>query len=298
VKQWPYGVKVPELPHGHLAPAALRDRWALRTRRRPRQMGSNHGTRALSGGLTRRDAGPCGAVGTPEGLRCPTHRVADLLAAHFARGGWVMWPILATHAVMLALVVERGARIAAARRRHAAVEADVLRWIRGTGDLGDTLALRGLGRYPLGRVARAGLLHACCSLEQAKIAMDAACTQEVARLTRWTPLIRVLVSATVLLGLLGTILGLIGPHCPTADATSKAVALAKGISESMSCTAFALYAALVGLVAYGTMHAHTDRLAADLQAGTASIMQALRDVRRFMRLRDVRPMPPLRGYRD
>lgn len=211
-----------------------------------------------------------------------------------------MYVMAAVHVTMLGLLIERGVRVVLARRRHAAVEADVLRWIRGTADLGEVLALGGLNRYPIGRVARAGLIQAFISLDNAKAAMDTACYVELSRVARWTALIRALLNTTVLLGLFGTLTGLMVPFTCVAppDATSRAASLAKGISESLNCSSFGLYSALIGLLCYVVLRTHIDRFAADLEAGSASILEALRDIQRHMRLRDVHPMPPLYTYRD
>jgi biopolymer transport protein ExbB/TolQ len=78
----------------------------------------------------------------------------------------------------------------------------------------------------------------------------------------------------MLLGLLGTITGMIISFgaVADADASDKAVMLARGISEAMNCTAFGLLIAIPSLLLYAILQGKTQKLVDDINEGSVRVL--------------------------
>ena len=88
--------------------------------------------------------------------------------------------------------------------------------------------------------------------EEVQVAMDASVLRETPKLEGWTSFLAVFGNVSVLVGLLGTIIGLIRAFSGVseADAATKAAMLSKGISEALNCTAFGLLVAIIAIMGY------------------------------------------------
>src|SRR5262249_19655685 len=95
---------------------------------------------------------------------------------------------------------------------------------------------------PMTRILLAGLTKWSRPDEEVQAAMDEAALEELPLLEQRTGYLAMLSNLSTLIGLLGTIVGLINAFGGVAgvDPTTKASLLAKGISEAMNCTAFGL----------------------------------------------------------
>lgn len=92
--------------------------------------------------------------------------------------------------------------------------------------------------------------------------MDERLTAAISKLDRRTGFLAMFGNVATLLGLLGTITGMIHSFAAvaTASPTDRATMLSKGISEAMNCTAFGLIVAIPALVAYAVFQNRTDRI--------------------------------------
>ena len=110
--------------------------------------------------------------------------------------------------------------------------------------------------HPLAEVLRAGLLKADKSDREVQRSMEEAMIRHTPKVTKRTNYLAMLANVATLLGLLGTIQGLI--HCfasvASASAAEKQVALANGISVAMFTTFSGLIIAIPCLVAYTVLH--------------------------------------------
>ena len=82
------------------------------------------------------------------------------LTLSIAEGGWIMYVLIALHAVTWAVVLERLGTLTMARGRNQGVADAVAERLMRTGDAADSLRLQGLRRSAVGAVAYAGLLNA------------------------------------------------------------------------------------------------------------------------------------------
>ena len=127
---------------------------------------------------------------------------------------------------------------------------------------------------PLGRIVKAGLLKVNHEDEVVQSAMDEAALNEIPKLEKRTGFLPMFSNMATLMGLLGTIIGLITSFAAVsdADASTKATLLSKGISEAMNCTAFGLIVAIPALLAYAALQSRTQRVIDDINASAVNIV--------------------------
>lgn len=113
--------------------------------------------------------------------------------------------------------------------------------------------------------------------EELQARMDERLTTEIAKIDRRTAFLAMFGNVATLLGLLGTISGMIQSFAAVANASpaDRATLLSKGIAEAMNCTAFGLIVAIPALVAYAIFQNRTDRLVSALSEGTTQIYHDL-----------------------
>lgn len=124
-----------------------------------------------------------------------------------------------------------------------------------SGDLKQAISYCDSRPSPIANTVKAGLIQALNKRpdEEIQVAMDAAVMREVPKLEGLTPFLAVFGNVSVLVGLLGTIMGMIISFraVERANDTQKAELLSQGISHALNCTAFGLLVAITAIVAYG-----------------------------------------------
>ncbi|MDB5038120.1 MAG: MotA/TolQ/ExbB proton channel family protein [Bacteriovoracaceae bacterium] len=105
------------------------------------------------------------------------------------------------------------------------------------------------------------------SREDIEAMIEAGLTRESHPIERRTSYLSMLANIATLLGLLGTISGLIASFAAAAkiDPSQKAELLATGISEAMNCTAYGLVVAIFSLLAYALLQGKTQSLIDELK---------------------------------
>ena len=128
---------------------------------------------------------------------------------------------------------------------------------------------------PLGIVAAAGI-QAAIDLggkEEIQLKMDEVLLEENSRIEKRIGFLAMFANVATLLGLLGTIVGLIHSFAgiATANAVEKATILSSGISLAMNTTAYGLIVAVPALVAYAVLQNRANRLTDDLNKGALNL---------------------------
>ncbi len=196
----------------------------------------------------------------------------------FRAGGWGMYPIAASMVAAVALIVERSFVL----YRKAAVDKDeLLRGVRKhlfAGDLEKAIGFcAAQRRAPLAQVVKAGLIHVPKGEDDVQAAMDEATLREAPTIERRTGYLATIANVATLLGLLGTIVGLINAFAAVANANpaDKATLLSKSISEAMNCTAFGLAVAITSLVAYSVLQGRTQHMLDDINESSVSVLNLI-----------------------
>lgn len=166
-------------------------------------------------------------------------------------GGPLIIPIAVCSVVALAYIVERSVRLRAARLVQTRFENELLSTL-GTNGAPAALALCNASSTAQARVVSAGLAHADADWFQREKAVEDAGAREVSRLSsNLRPLVVVGMIAP-LLGLLGTVWGMIDAfaNIALAEGLGKPQTLASGISQALVTTAAGLAVAIPSQAAY------------------------------------------------
>lgn len=120
----------------------------------------------------------------------------------------------------------------------------------------------------IGRIALVGigLRQGAGGEEELQARLDEKLAAEISNIDRRTGFLAMFGNVATLLGLLGTISGMIQSFAAVASASpsDRAMMLSKGISEAMNCTAFGLIVAIPALVAFAVYQNRTDRIVTQL----------------------------------
>jgi len=187
----------------------------------------------------------------------------------FVQGGPFMIPILCAGAVGAAIVVERYVTLTRMSVRNRAVWTEVEPALT-SGDFDKARELTGKDDSVISRLLSVGLAMqgAVRRRDDVKTAMQETMTQIMPRIERRTHYLATLANVATLLGLLGTVSGLI--HAFSAVATvnpaEKANLLSASISEAMNCTAFGLVTAVPFLVLHALLQSKTAQLIENQEA--------------------------------
>jgi biopolymer transport protein ExbB/TolQ len=199
----------------------------------------------------------------------------------FNEGGIFMYFILAFGLLTLALIVERAVVLYAKIKEAPGTFRDqILEFLkRGDYKAAEAHAKATAGATGLGRVVAlgCGLRASAAGDEEVQSRMDEKLSTEISSIDRRTGFLAMFGNVATLLGLLGTISGMIQSFAAVANASpaDRATMLSKGISEAMNCTAFGLVVAIPALVAFAIFQNKTDRIITELTEKTTQIFNDL-----------------------
>lgn len=169
----------------------------------------------------------------------------------FAAGGVVMWPLLACSVLALALIVERVVFWVRVNKRQHRVVRDVLNFYRLNNMVAVLDRLKQNADLPMTRIFSAALELEQPTPEEFRLALESEAQAEIPLLKRFNNIFETIISLAPLLGLLGTILGLIASFASLNIGDvggTKTTGVTAGISEALVATASGLVVAIFTLV--------------------------------------------------
>lgn len=175
----------------------------------------------------------------------------------FAAGGFVMYPLIGFSIVALSLAAERIYFWYQIKRRQYRVVRDVLSLYRQEPSLAVEKLKRNLD-LPTARIFLEALSLDDATPEEFRLALDGAIQAELPGLKRFHSIFETIVGLAPLLGLLGTILGLIrsfGSLNLGEIGGTKTLGVTAGISEALVATATGLVVAVIALIFANTFRA-------------------------------------------
>lgn len=201
----------------------------------------------------------------------------DVLIQHFNEGGLFMYPILLVGLAALGIVGERAYVLFFKALNRKDEFTREMRKLILSGNFVKAVKLANTENSPLSRIVKAGLLQIRRTDDVIQSTMDEAALLEVPYLERRTGYLAMLSNVATLMGLLGTIIGLIHSFgaVAKADAATKSTLLAAGISEAMNCTAFGLVVAIPSLLAYAMLQSRTQKCVDEINEGSVRIVNLI-----------------------
>jgi len=186
------------------------------------------------------------------------------LSAWLEAGGLFVWPILAVGALGVILILERMLYLVLTKPRPALLR-DVLAHLEG-GNVAAAREAVARTRVPAGRVLLAGVDAVGKSEEEREAAMESALLAEAPKLERSLSLLGALAGVAPLLGLLGTVSGMIATFDTIATVgTGNPRLLSGGISEALITTQLGLMIAIPLLLAHAGLERWVQRREAMLE---------------------------------
>lgn len=187
----------------------------------------------------------------------------------FHKGGPIMWPLLIVSVVALTVVIERLVFIALEKKnRNPALVGDILTKVEN----GHVDEAARLGEGSKDFVARA-LTYALTHREKSfSEAMLRSANWELKRFNRGLTLLDTAITLAPLLGLLGTVVGMIGSFNMLGGSELGApAAITGGIAEALIATAFGLGIAITALLPFNYLNAREEEARLEIQDAASHV---------------------------
>jgi len=205
------------------------------------------------------------------------------VVAFFQKGGLFMYPILLVFAAGLALTAERWYQLNRTRNVNRDLW-NVLHPVLANGELDKARTLVAKDKSAIARMLATGLARrgAVRRREDIEIAMEESLMEIIPHLEKRTPYVALFSNIATLLGLLGTIMGLIEAFTAVANANpaEKADLLSASISVAMNTTAFGLMAAIPLLLCHAKLTSTTGQIVDSLEMAAVKALNTLSDFNR------------------
>jgi biopolymer transport protein ExbB len=181
----------------------------------------------------------------------------------FIKGGPIMWPILVTSVLALTVVIERVIFILLETfRRQPRAVGEMLAAVERQ-DFDQAILVGQTSRDYVARVLTYGLLHRDKSVSEAILR---AANLELARFNRGISILDTVITLAPLLGLLGTVTGMIRSFgLLGAGELGAPAAISGGIAEALIATAFGLAVAIIALIPFNYLNSRLEEARLQIQ---------------------------------
>ena len=190
-------------------------------------------------------------------------------------GGWIMLPIVLCSIIAVAIVIERLWTLRASRISPSNLLAQVWQWMQDKQMDGDKMnQLR--ASSPLGQILAAGLANSRHGREMMKESIQEAGVKVVNELERYLTPLGTIAAITPLLGLLGTVLGMIEIFGAFMDSgMTNAPQLASGIAKALVTTAAGLFVAIPAVFFHRFLQRRVDELVVNMEQEAIKLVEAV-----------------------
>ena len=208
--------------------------------------------------------------------------VFEFIARIFIEGGPFMYPIMIVSAFGLAIIIERFYFLFFKYSINAQLFFQELSKRLQAGRIDE--AIKVCSNAPLPSIIKVGLQQiskaSSSSFDDPRNAMGEKTLETVPRIRKRTHYLSLIANVATLLGLLGTIVGLILSFKATTDVdpSQRASALASGISIAMGTTAFGLVVAIPCMVFYALLQAKTTRILDDIDEYSVKVLHLIDNI--------------------
>lgn len=181
----------------------------------------------------------------------------------FNAGGFMMYPLLLCSIIVVTIFFERY-RYYASNRSDTEKLSEIISDSLNRGDIdGLKEALREDGGIPAGVVLTAANILGTQG-NQATI-IEGAAVHAAGLLKNYLNYLDVIVTLSPLMGLLGTVIGMIGSFDVLSTAEGQPFAITGGVAEALVCTATGLFVAIIALIAYTYLSQQVSHFVASIE---------------------------------
>ena len=190
-------------------------------------------------------------------------------------GGWLMIPILLCSVAAVAIIVERFWSLQTKKIAPMNLVAQVWQWHKSN-SLDENRIDALSANSPLGRILAAGLMNRNHPREVMKESIEDTGRQVVHELERFLNTLGTIAAITPLLGLLGTVIGMIKVFTSImSHGVGNPSVLAGGISEALITTAAGLFVAIPTLIFYRYFRGKVDALVLKMEEESLKIVDVM-----------------------
>jgi len=197
-----------------------------------------------------------------------------LLLSIIRDAGWPIWPLLATSVLGLALIVERMLALRRSRVTPRGLQHQVLEMLRNRQDAPEALA-RLEADSPLGQVLAEVLRLRHLPAGELRAMVEDTGRAAAHRLNRYLPALGTIAVVAPLMGLFGTVVGMIEIFSSYTPAGGDPAQLARGISIALYNTAFGILIAIPALVFHRHFRARVDGYLHEMEHAAARLLRVL-----------------------
>jgi len=201
----------------------------------------------------------------------------DPVIAFFRDGGSFMYVILFIFILGLSIIVERILYISFKNRIDTIAFVNRVMELMQRGNIANAIEFCRMSPAALPRIVGAGLEEANKRTKDIQQAFELATMIEIPKLEKRTHFLGAIANVATLMGLLGTIFGLITSFHAVANAPAaqKAVLLTAGISTAMNTTAFGIIVAIPCMLAHSFLQEQTNAIKDEINANVIRIYNRL-----------------------
>ena len=198
----------------------------------------------------------------------PQPLLANSIVDLFQHGGPIMWPIAVVTLFAIAVIAERSWWWLQLARQRKPRELDAVLTALESGEMQQAQQLSNGATDPVLRVIHAGITHRHASLQGA---LQAAAGIELKQAGRFLTAMDTIITLAPLLGLLGTVTGIMGSFQSVGGSELAVEKVTGGIGEALIATAFGLGIAIFTLIPYNWFHAKVAALQHDIETAANNV---------------------------
>jgi biopolymer transport protein ExbB/TolQ len=200
----------------------------------------------------------------------------------FQEGGMFMYPILVVFALGIAIAIERYIYLTLSKNTNQRAWKQIIPLVKdGRIDQANTIINK--SRAALCKILSYGMdrIRQARRRDDIETALEEGLMEFIPRLEKRTHYLAILANIATLLGLLGTIMGLIDAFKTVSgvDPSQKAELLSSAISVAMNTTAFGLMAAIPLLLIYTVLQTKTNEIVDSMEMASVKFMNAIQEIK-------------------
>lgn len=166
----------------------------------------------------------------------------------FRAGGFMMYPLILCSLIVIAIFIERFRYYHASRSNVTKLSEEIPEYLERKDYEGLKTLLQQDGGIPAS-VVLAGVEHMNLKVNQTSL-IEGAAAHASGLLKNYLNYLDVIVTLSPLMGLLGTVIGMIGSFNVLSVSNGQPFAVTGGVAEALVCTATGLFVAIIALIAY------------------------------------------------
>ncbi|MCK0506311.1 MotA/TolQ/ExbB proton channel family protein [Aromatoleum anaerobium] len=193
--------------------------------------------------------------------------------------GWPIWPLLLASVIAVTLIIERLVTLRRSRIAPPGLLDKVLADLRQKGVSGE-MTNRIAAHSPLGKVLAAGLRNVNSSREVMKEAIEESGRLVAHELERFLTTLGTIAAISPLMGLFGTIVGMIDIFASQSAAGTNPQQLAQGISTALNSTGLGLIIAIPATIFWRHFRALVDSFVIEMEQQAIRLVEVVHGERR------------------